>query len=67
MRSVAGYTPDSLVEFGAKKLFKCSSYFFTVPKGQFFTLLFYQKFLKLSKLFWIMMGINLILGNREFE
>jgi hypothetical protein len=32
MRSVAGYTPDSLVEFGAKKLFKCSSYFFTVPK-----------------------------------
>ncbi|MFT5645611.1 MAG: hypothetical protein ACI976_000284, partial [Aureispira sp.] len=31
MRSVAGYTPDSLVEFGAKKLFKCSSYFFTVP------------------------------------
>ncbi|MFT5646081.1 MAG: hypothetical protein ACI976_000759, partial [Aureispira sp.] len=26
------YTPDSLVEFGAKKLFKCSSYFFTVPK-----------------------------------
>jgi hypothetical protein len=35
MRSVASYTPDSLVEFGAKKLFKCSSYFFTVPKGNF--------------------------------
>jgi hypothetical protein len=32
MRSVAGYTPDSLVEFGAKRLFRCSSYFFTVPK-----------------------------------
>jgi hypothetical protein len=31
MRSVAGYTPDSLVEFEAKILFKCSSYFFTVP------------------------------------
>ncbi|MFT5647506.1 MAG: hypothetical protein ACI976_002198 [Aureispira sp.] len=36
MRSVAGYTPDSLVEFGAKKLFKCSSYFFTVPKALYF-------------------------------
>ena len=31
MRSVAGYTPDSLVEFEAKILFKCSSYLFAVP------------------------------------
>ncbi|CAA6827743.1 MAG: Unknown protein [uncultured Sulfurovum sp.] len=32
MRSVASYTLDSLVKFEAKRLFKCSSYFFTVPK-----------------------------------
>ncbi|MFT5647258.1 MAG: hypothetical protein ACI976_001947, partial [Aureispira sp.] len=28
---LVSYTPDSLVEFEAKILFKCSSYFFTVP------------------------------------
>jgi hypothetical protein len=27
------YTPDSLVEFDAKRLFRCSSYLFTVPKS----------------------------------
>ena len=40
MRSVASYTSDSLAKFEAKKLFKYSSYFFTVPKSYFIGLLF---------------------------